>query len=67
MYCSKCGEEIPDNSKFCRKCGNKIKNEENLEETAKDTTAEETKEIEIVTNKSDDKKNYSTSVSTKVE
>lgn len=54
MYCSKCGEEIPDNSKFCRKCGNKIKNEENLEETEKDTTAEETKEIEIVTNKSDD-------------
>ena len=25
MYCVKCGEQISDDSKFCSKCGNKIK------------------------------------------
>lgn len=24
MYCSKCGSQIPDNSKFCPHCGNGI-------------------------------------------
>lgn len=24
MWCSKCGNELPDNAKFCDKCGNKI-------------------------------------------
>ena len=25
MYCSKCGREISENSKFCGNCGNQIK------------------------------------------
>ena len=24
MFCSKCGNEIPDGGKFCNKCGSKI-------------------------------------------
>ena len=24
MYCKKCGNEMPDNSEFCAKCGAKI-------------------------------------------
>lgn len=27
MFCNKCGREIPDESKFCRFCGNKIDRE----------------------------------------
>ena len=26
MYCSNCGNQIPDNSKFCKFCGDKVKN-----------------------------------------
>lgn len=26
MFCNKCGNEIPDNTKFCSYCGNKISN-----------------------------------------
>ena len=31
MYCSECGKEIANNSKFCPKCGKEIKNEESKE------------------------------------
>lgn len=31
MYCSQCGKEIDDNSKFCPECGKEIKNEESKE------------------------------------
>lgn len=24
MFCTKCGEQIPDNSKFCTKCGARL-------------------------------------------
>ena len=27
MYCSKCGEENPENAVFCRNCGEKLKEE----------------------------------------
>ncbi len=27
MFCSKCGNEIPDNSSFCHFCGNTVNNE----------------------------------------
>jgi len=27
MYCGKCGEEIPDGSRFCPKCGNRLDSE----------------------------------------
>lgn len=29
MYCKNCGEELKENNKFCSKCGNKIKLDEN--------------------------------------
>ena len=40
MVCSKCGANIPDDSKFCVRCGNKIEN--NI--TAKNTNESEGKE-----------------------
>lgn len=30
MFCTKCGNEIKDNSKFCIKCGNKLNNEKEI-------------------------------------
>lgn len=30
MYCSKCGKEIPEDSKFCEHCGNKVKDNRHL-------------------------------------
>ena len=33
MFCSNCGKKIPDDSKFCEKCGTTLVEEETIEET----------------------------------
>lgn len=38
MFCRNCGKEIPDESQFCKHCGNKVKN------------VEETNNMEVVNN-----------------
>ena len=35
MYCHKCGAELPDDAKFCSKCGALMKNVEASSETDK--------------------------------
>ncbi|MBE6509681.1 MAG: zinc-ribbon domain-containing protein [Methanobrevibacter millerae] len=41
IYCPECGEENPDGSKFCRKCGvNLVYDEPKKETTAKKVTVE---------------------------
>src|SRR4030042_633638 len=60
MYCSKCGKEISDDSKFCYNCGLKIdtiKSSANIEkntltsqDTDKSTKRQDAKEKNIVTN-----------------
>lgn len=45
MFCTNCGKEIPDESQFCKYCGNKIsKNEETeqIEKAEKTEIAENT-------------------------
>ena len=44
MYCSNCGKEINENSKFCPECGARISRNEDLNNTPK-ADAEQTKEI----------------------
>lgn len=39
IICPECGEENPQNSKFCRKCGINLVYEEAKEEPKKETTA----------------------------
>ena len=36
MFCSKCGNELPEGSRFCNKCGNEIKI--SLDNVTKETT-----------------------------
>jgi len=38
MYCSKCGKEIADNSKFCPECGTNIAGESSSKNTIVDET-----------------------------
>ncbi|MGN0197881.1 MAG: zinc-ribbon domain-containing protein [Candidatus Gastranaerophilaceae bacterium] len=33
MFCSKCGKEISDNSKFCQFCGTNFNTENSIEHT----------------------------------
>ena len=42
MFCNKCGKEIPDNSKFCTFCGNKLneKTKKNVDKTNKEQDME---------------------------
>ncbi|MCW4021714.1 MAG: RDD family protein [archaeon] len=42
MYCSKCGEQLSDDAKFCTKCGAPIVTVEAKSETEKETTKVET-------------------------
>ena len=42
MYCSKCGEEIPEDAKFCTKCGAPVTTE------AKTVATQETTKVETV-------------------
>ena len=39
MFCSKCGKEIADNSKFCSQCGNAVKpiNYDSIDKAKKST------------------------------
>ena len=37
MYCSQCGKEIPDNSKFCQQCGCPLSNQNVQQSTEKET------------------------------
>ncbi len=59
MFCEKCGKEIPDDSKFCRYCGNSVvpsDDHENYENTAVSTDAHENYESD--TTPSDAHENY---------
>ena len=44
MFCIKCGAENPDNAKFCQKCGQKIPQEEPLENDIAEGDSAETQE-----------------------
>lgn len=46
MYCSQCGKEISDESKFCTYCGKECQN--NKGETEKSDTASTSDEIEVI-------------------
>ena len=43
MYCTKCGKQIPDDSKFCPACGNTITNNNSSKTKSTDTTAKKAK------------------------
>ncbi len=34
MYCIHCGEEIPNSSRFCKYCGKRVEDSENVKEQA---------------------------------
>ena len=50
MFCSKCGNEMEDNTDFCSKCGNKLKNtKQNLDKKpTKTDSGVSTKKIFVV-------------------
>ena len=45
MYCMHCGELIPDDAKFCTKCGSKIIAETSASTTSDQSTTESKKDI----------------------
>lgn len=47
MFCTKCGTELPNNSKFCFRCGNKMNEDTSAAEKATETAAE-TEEIQAL-------------------
>lgn len=52
MYCEKCGATIPDKSKFCPECGEKLILEENIvKESPKEELKEEVIDAEVVETK----------------
>lgn len=40
MFCTNCGKEIPDESKFCKYCGNRIIKKEELKQIEKSDKTE---------------------------
>jgi len=46
IFCSKCGEKLPEDPKFCTKCGAPV----NIEATAANTVVERFEKIHICRN-----------------
>lgn len=45
MFCSKCGNKLPDDAKFCPKCGNKVSGNSEIKEKIVDVTEKVVDEI----------------------
>lgn len=50
MYCSKCGKENPHNARFCRKCGNELTKEKQVNTTNSNSVLEQRPEKAKINN-----------------